>query len=218
MGRIFERFQERQARAGWMALFLSPPTAPASPKAVTQPLLSLEVTPPPSPREATPPASPKAVTPPASPKAVTRPSPPLEITSSDLLDLLPRSSPKASKPVVEAHACQAVSWYDPSGATWEPHSDPLIPLDRRHCGKKATIKVSVNGEEVWCCGTHAKDTPETCPTCAKNKHVDFDGTHKHRYLKTGYVLNGSFVEGECQGLLREGASKLAKKGLERWSK
>ena len=179
MGRIFERFQERQARAGWMALFHSPPTPHASPK---------EATPPPQ-----------------------KPSTPKKADT-------PASTPKASKPVVEAHACQAVSWYDPSGANWEPHSDLLIPLDRRHCGKKATIKVSVNGEEMWCCGTHAKDTPETCSTCAKNKHVDFDGTHKHRYLKTGYVLNGSFVEGECQGLLREGASKLAKKGHQRWSK
>ena len=121
--------------------------------------------------------------------------------------------------------CQAVSWYDPASATWEPHSDPLLPLDRRRCSKKATIKLTVNGEEVWCCGVHAKATPETCSTCAKNKHVDFEGSHAHSLLKRGYLSRSNkdgkdelvYVEGECQGLLREGKAKLAKKGHQRWA-
>ena len=136
------------------------------------------------------------------------------------------ATPKSPKPMDEVHECQAVSWYDPASATWEPHSDPLLPLDRRRCGKKATTKVTVNGEEIWCCGTHAKATPETCSTCAKNKHIDFDGSHGHSLLKRGYLSRSNkdsggelvYVEGECQGLLREGEAKLAKKGHQRWAK
>ena len=135
----------------------------------------------------------------------------------------PKKAPASPKPAEEVHECQAVAWYDPALATWEPHDDPNLPLDRRRCGKKAISSLDIDGEVVWCCGTHAKTTPEACSTCAKNKHVDFEGSHKHALCKRGFITTTKegklvYTEGKCEGLLREGASKLAKKGHERWAK
>ena len=124
-------------------------------------------------------------------------------------------APKTPKTPIEVHPCQACSWHDPKG-DFTPVDDAAqgkIPLDRKMCGKNGTVEVDDGkGGKIWVCAIHARPCSDTCSRCQKNKHIDFDGGHGKAYLQTGFFCGDCYVEGTCEALIREGASKLAKLG------
>lgn len=124
-------------------------------------------------------------------------------------------TPKSPKTPVEIHPCQACSWHDPKGdfTPVDEATQGKIPLDRKMCGKNGTVQVDDGqGGKIWVCAVHARPCADTCSRCQKNKHIDFDGGHGKAYLQTGFFCGDCYVEGTCEALIREGASKLAKLG------
>ena len=154
------------------------------------------------------------------PPPTSTPSPPIPFSAAPTTPKPPKTptvpaTPKTPKTVAESHPCQACSWHDPKG-DFEPHAlatQGKIPMDRKPCGKIGTTKVSDGvGGEIWICTIHSRPCHDVCGRCTKNKHVDFAGGHGKAYLQTGFFCGEVFVEGTCEALIREGASKLAKLG------